>query len=501
MSSYLKKIGKHTAIFSLTGMLSKAVGFLLLPLYTRYLNPVDYGILELVTVGLQISVLLVTQGLAPAIVQNYAYKYLNDQAMKNKVLNTAFIYLMVIASLYCGVFFCFAGYINNLLFEMNDYSHLFRVIAVTILLRCSTYIPNAVLIVRLNSFQISIAQLTHLIVNLSLNIYFIVVLNLGVKGIIYGNVIAELILVMILYSLIVKDLSFSFSFQTLRNLLSFGLPLVPTALFLLILNVSDRLFLQKFSTTDQVGLYALGYKISSTLQFVAIQPFLMVWPSIYYPMAKKDDAQENIARLTSIFVLLISFFGFLIIALAKPVIMVIAPEEYWNAHLVCYWIIPSIILYGLFYMLNVGINIMERTKLTPVIVGIPALANLLFNFLLIPQYGMIGAAVSTFLSFLILVVLGYYYNNRIYPVPYQWSFIIKTFVLFSISSTLICNINGDSVFILTTRFLIGVIFFIAGFFVIMYFPKKDRLLLIEMKTIITSYLNLVIMRLKRKRCD
>lgn len=495
MLSYLKKIGKHTAIFSVTSMLSKAVGFLLLPLYTRYLNPADYGVLELLAVVLQMSVLLAAQGLPQALVQSYAYKYQDDKEMKTKAVNTAFVYLLITAILLCGLIFIFSGNINSLLFGEKNYSNLLRIVAVTIFLRTTTYIPNALMRVRLRSIQISVAQLIHLIVNLSLNIYFIVFLGLGVKGVIYGNVIAELILVIIMYKLIVKDLSFSFSFSLLKALLSFGLPLIPAALSLLLLNASDRMFLQKFSTTDQVGLYALGYKISTTLQFVVIQPFLMVWPSIYFPMIKRTDARENIASLTSIFVLLMSFFGLMVILLAKPAIMIMAPREYWDSHLVCYWIVPSVILYGFYYVVNVGINIKERTKLTPVIIGIAALINLVFNFFLIPHYGMMGAAVSTFLSFVVLVAIAYYYNHRIYPIPYQWGFLFRVAVLFAISSILAYQIKGETFFILGSRFLLGMFFFSAGLFLSMLFTQQDRLLLNDIKTKIISSFNTISMRL------
>ena len=479
-------------------MLSKAVGFLLLPLYTHYLSPFDYGLLELLAIVLQMSAILATQGLAPAFVQSYAYKYQADEAMKIKAVNTAFISLLLTAGLYSGFLFAFAENMNCLLFGEKDYSNLLRIVAVTIFLRCTTYIPNALLTVRLKSLQISVAQLTHLIINLSLNIYFIVFLNLGVKGIIYGNLIAELILAIIMYGLIAKDLSFSFSFPLLKNLLSFGLPLVPAAFALLLLNASDRVFLQKFSTTTQVGLYALGYKISTTLQFVVIQPFLLVWPSIYFPMIKRADAKENIARLTTIFVLLIFFFGLVIILLAKPVIMIMAPREYLDSHMVCYWIVPSVILYGFYYVLNVGINIKERTKLTPIIVGISALINLAFNFLLIPQYGMMGAAVSTFLSFVVLVALAYYFNNRLYPVPYRWGFIFRIAFLFVISLVLAYTIKGDSVFILTARFFTGVTFFSACLLISMLFTQKDRSLLNDIKAAIISTISTISMRFSKK---
>ena len=481
MISHLKKIGKHTAIFSFSGILSKGIGFLLLPLYTRYLSPADYGILELLALMLQISAILVSQGLPMAVFRSYSFQFNENKVMKAKAVNTAILYTVITAGIYSGLFIILAENINRLLFGSKNYSDLLKIIAVTIFFQCITFVPNALLRAKLKSVQISIAQIIHLVINISLNIYFIVVLNLGVQGVIYGNFLASLILAFIIYGLIVKELSFSFSFKILKDMLSFGLPFVPAGLALFVMNGSDRFFLQKFSTTSQVGLYALGYKLSAVLQFIIIEPFLLVWPSIYFPLAKEEDAQATLAILASIFFLSISFVGLIIILLSQPLIIVMAPATFWDAHLVCYWIVPSVILYGFYNMLNVGINIKKNTKITPVIVGISALINLALNYLLIPQYGMIGAAVSTFSSFVIMAALAYYFNNNIYPVPYQWSFIFKTAFLFAGSVILAYYIKGNTLFIHAVRFFIVIGFFSTGLLISALLTKRERKNMITIK--------------------
>ncbi len=481
MIRHLKQIGKHTAIFSVSTILAKGIGFLLLPLYTRYLSPADYGILELLALTLQISAIFISQGLPMALFRSYSFQFKENKAMRAKAVNTAILYVIIATSIYCGIFFIFSGIIDKIIFGSKNYTVLLKIIAVTTFFRCITFVPNALLRAQLKSIQISIAQIIHLVINLSLNIYFIVVLNLGVQGVIYGNLIAALILAIIIYSLISKELSLTFSFKILKEMLSFGLPFVPAGLALIVMNGSDRFFLQKFSTTDMVGLYALGYKLSIILQFIIIEPFLLVWPSIYFPLAKEDDAQATLARLASIFFLSISFVGLIIILLSKPLIMIMAPQTFWAAHQVCDWIVPSVILYGFYNILNVGINIKKNTKTTPVIVGISAFINLLLNYLLIPQYGMIGAAVSTLLSFVMMVALAYYFNNKIYPVPYQWSFIFKTAFLFAGSVILAHYIKGDGLFIQAARFFIVIGFFSTSLLISALLTERERRNLIEIK--------------------
>lgn len=474
MISHLKKLGKHTAIFSFAGILSKGVGFMLLPLYTRYLSPVDYGILELLALMLSLSILMSVQGMPSAFFQRYTYKYKDDEEQKEKALSTAFFYLTISVGCYCSIFYVFAEYINNIFFESDNHSDLLRIIAVTVFIQCITYIPNALLRAKLKSMHISVVQLLQLLVNISCNVYFVVALGLGVKGIMYGNLIAAIINALMMFALTAKAISLSFSFKILKDMLSFGLPLVPAGMALFVMNGSDRFFLQKFSTTHQLGLYALGYKISTILQFVVIEPFLLVWPSVFFPLAKEPDAQITFGRLISIFYFLMSFAGLVFILLAKPIILVMAAEEFWDAHTVCVWIISSVILYGMYNILNIGINIKERTTLTPVIVGVAALLNLVLNYLLIPKYGMTGAAISTFLSFFVMAAFACYINNIVYPVTYQWGFLIKVSIFFCASVLLAQSIEVSSLVFHIVRVLIVLLFFIGGILVSSMLTKYER---------------------------
>ncbi len=487
MISHLKKIGKHTAIFSFSSILSKGIGFLLLPLYTRYLSPADYGTLELLALMLQISAILISQGMPMALFRNYTLEYKKDEVMRAKAVNTAILYSITAASIYCSFFFIFSGVINEILFGSKDYTDLLRIISITIFLQCITFVPNALMRARLKSIQLATAQIIQLTTNISLNIYFIVFLNLGIKGVIYGNLIAALTLSGIIYGLIIRNLSFSFSLKILKEMLSFGLPFVPAGLALFVMNGSDRFFLQKFSTTEEVGLYALGYKLSLVLQFVIIEPFLLVWPSIYFPLAKEKDAKKTLARLASIFFVSISFIGLIVILLSKPIILFMAAPDFWEAYNVCYWIVPSIILYGFYNIINVGINIEKKTKMTPLIVGLSSLANIILNFLLIPKYGTTGAGISTLLSFIVMCSIAFHINNNTYPIKYHWNFIFKVLFLFTCSVLISNIIKGDNLTDHIIRFSASLGTFSVGIIASSLTNEKERRNIIIIKDRLISF--------------
>jgi O-antigen/teichoic acid export membrane protein len=156
-----------------------------------------------------------------------------------------------------------------------------------------------------------------------------------------------------------------------------------------------------------------------------IQPFLTTWPSIYFPLAKEENAPPTFSRLTTYFLLIGSFCSLGIIAISNPVLKIMAGQKFWGAYKVIPLLVFSVLLYGLFSLLNIGIFIQKKTKYNPLIIGIAAIFNLLLNYFLIPPYGMLGAAYATFFSYLLMDLLAYIINVRVYPVPYEWIRILK----------------------------------------------------------------------------
>jgi O-antigen/teichoic acid export membrane protein len=294
-------------------------------------------------------------------------------------------------------------------------------------------------------------------------------LKLGLSGVIYGNLCTAVLISILMLILVSKHLSFKISLSKLKGMLSYGLPLVPGALSFWVLTVADRYLLERLSSTTELGLYSLGIRFSGILEFLLIQPFLTTWPSIYFPLAKEKDAQTTFSRLTTYFLLIGCFFSLGIIAISNPAIKVMADSKFWVASKVIPVLVLSTLLYGLFSLLNIGIFIQNKTKYNPLIIGIAALFNVLLNFLLIPPYGMLGAAFSIFFSYLLMNLLAYLINLRIYPLPYEWIRILKivtvtALVLFALNLIQVSSWKKELFFKLALLLLFPLALWISGFF-------------------------------------
>ena len=341
------------------------------------------------------------------------------------MVSTSYLYLLSSAFIFLGIATLFSRQINNLLFQSKDYTLLVRLTFITGFFNVLSTIPFQLFRAKLQSVKFSLVSILRFLLNVSFNIYFILKLKMGLSGVVYGNLFTAILISILTFFLIYKNLSLKFSFSKLKSMLSYGFPLVPGGLSIWVLSVANRYFLERLSTTTELGLYSLGSRFSGILELLIIQPFLTTWPSIYFPLAKEENAPPTFSRLTTYFLLIGSFCSLGIIAISNPVLKIMAGQKFWGAYKVIPLLVFSVLLYGLFSLLNIGIFIQKKTKYNPLIIGIAAIFNLLLNYFLIPPYGMLGAAYATFFSYLLMDLLAYIINVRVYPVPYEWIRILK----------------------------------------------------------------------------
>lgn len=385
------------------------------------------------------------------------------------MISTSYLYLLLSTFIFLGAISLFARQINNLLFQSKDYTLLVRLTIYTGFFNTLSTITFQLFRAKLQSVKFSLVSILRFLLNVSFNIYFILKLKMGLSGVVYGNLYTSILISILTFFLIYKNLSLKISIYKLKNMLNYGLPLIPGGLSIWVLSVADRYFLERFSTTTELGLYSLGSRFSGILEFLIIQPFLTTWPSIYFPLAKEKDAPLTFSRLTTYFLLIGSFFSLGIIALSNPAIKIMADPQYWGTYKVIPLLVFSVLLYGFFSLLNVGIFIQSKTKYNPLIIGIAAIFNLLLNFLLIPPYGMLGAAYATFFSYLLMDLLAYIINVRVYPIPYEWIRILKIISvtilsLFIINQVQVSSWKRELLYKFLLLFIFPLLLWVSGFF-------------------------------------
>ncbi|MBN2463124.1 MAG: oligosaccharide flippase family protein [Dehalococcoidia bacterium] len=426
MFDQLKRILKDSFIYGAGSLVHYSIAFLLIPVYTRYLTPSDYGILEVITVTLSLLLILYIMGMSTAIFKSYFDT--KDENSRKTIVSSALIYLSLTSLISTIILVLLAPFISSIFFGTRDNTLLFIIAFSSLFFDTGLIIPLALFRAKGEPRKYVTVSVSRFIVGMGLNILFVVVLARGVLGILMAQLITSAAFYLFLIPGIVKESGCRFSVHKLKDMLSFGLPLVPVGLGATLLTLADRYFLNFFSTTGEVGLYALGYKLGSIISGLIANPFQLAWLPFLFSIKDSQNAREVYSRVLTYFSLIAIFFALALSVLAKPVLWVMATPPFYTAYKVIPLIAFSYVLQGCYLVVAVPFYLTNRTKWLAYLVGSAALANLLLNYLLIPGYGMMGAATATFLSYAALFLAAAFTGRHYYTIPYEYGRVLKIFL-------------------------------------------------------------------------
>jgi len=469
LKSQIKQLGRHSLIFGFGDSLKGMIGFMLLPVYTRFLTPADYGQLELLRTTISVLLVIAAQGIGSAFFRSYVFIEKELNASANDLISTSYLYILLSAFAVSASLYLFSGEYNAFIFGSGTSEILVKITAVSLCFEIIMLVPYQVFRAKMESVKFITLSLVHFFLQLALNIYFVTVLRMGVKGILMGNAISSSVMVVATFLMIKKHLVLKISGGVLKDLLAFGFPLIFSSLFYWMLQMSDRFLLQKFSSTHELGLYSLGTRFASVLPMLIVFPFQKVWGAMSFQVAARDDARETFRIITTYFYLLLCFTGAGLIIWSPPVIKIIAGREFWDTHKVIFPLVCANVGSGMLLISGFGIYMLKKTKYISLFVGLSAAANIALNLTLIPVYGMMGAAYVSFASNLLLNFLCYRLSQKVYFIPFDMPRLLKISLIFlavSVSSTLLhpSNVMADVLYrlFLTALFFGGLI--ISGFF-------------------------------------
>ncbi|UCD38033.1 MAG: oligosaccharide flippase family protein [Fidelibacterota bacterium] len=420
MLEQLKNLSRHSVIYGLGSVLNRLLAFILLPIYTRYLTPADYGIFTLLVITGSVAAIISQLGLGSALFREVIYHESEDKG----AISTALYFLVGEAVVVFSLLILVSPQLSSLIFGSLVYTHLLRLTFFTGVLQVLEILFLARLRIREQSTLYSAVSVARFLIGAGLNIYFIVVLRLGIAGLVMAKLILSGVFALVYFVVLMPDLRFVFSTDMLRRMLAFGAPMVPAGLAELVMVSANRYFLQHYSTTEEVGLYSLGYTIGMVMSLV-VGSIQLAWPAQMFTIAKQPDAKRQFGRILTYYVMVLGFIGLSVSVLAHEILVVMTTPDFYRAATVVPFIIIAYIFFGIRNMTNTGLAIRNKMKYVPPIVITAAALNIGLNFVLIPQHGMLGAAWATVVSYLFLVTVNTAVNLRFWHVPYEYPRLLK----------------------------------------------------------------------------
>ncbi len=432
MLQSLLRLTKHTLVYGAGHVLSRAVGLLLLPAYTNLISPEEMGVVAVIYLFLGFVVIVVQMGFGDAFLRHFIPAESEEE--RRQVFSNAWLPVLFVSLVFAAGLVIWSDAISDLVLRRTQYSVLFQFAGGVLLGDALAQIPLLALRAREQSVRYITLNLTQALVNASLNILFVVFLRWGIVGILVSNLISSYILLILLTPILVRFVRFRLSSRTISALALFGLPIVISGLCKVVLDLSDRFLLERLTDLETVGIYSTGYKLGQIMAIVVVG-FRYAWSPFFLFTAKDAEARTLYAKVMTYFVILagallvfLTFFLKPILGLRVSGVAFLGPR-YTGGLAVVPWILLAYFFHGIYCNLLAGVFIEKRTIVLSVVSVLGAGLNVAGNLLVIPMWGMIGAAVMTTASYGVMTAILFFYIQPRYPIPYEYGKIGKAILI------------------------------------------------------------------------
>jgi O-antigen/teichoic acid export membrane protein len=423
IAQQLARLGKHSLIYGLGAVISRLIGVFLLPVVTRYLTRAEVGAVETLLSLSIVLVIVLRAGISMAFFRFYFDA--EDDRGRTTVVRTSFWFTMTMATLGLVAGWIFASQISQILFETHSDANLVRAAFVVLWAQMNYEQLTALFRVEERSISYVAATLANVIITVVSTILLVAVWDKGAVGVLVGNFSGTLAVYFVLLAYRRFQLGLEFDRDLFRQMQRFGLPLVPSGLALWVIDLSDRFFLVRMKGLAENGLYSIGVRVSTAILLLLIA-LRTAWPAFAYSIKDDEEAKRTYAFVLT-YVLYAACWLSLTLSLLAPWIvrLLTTPAFYRGAE-----VVPLLVFGGTafiaFNVMSIGIGRAKRTQFNWVITGFAALVNVSLNFVLIPPYGMMGAAVSTLVAYVVMFAGMTIRAQHVFPVPYQWKRIALT---------------------------------------------------------------------------
>jgi O-antigen/teichoic acid export membrane protein len=413
LAAQMKRLGRHSAVYGLGGIVSRVLAVFLLPLYTRYLDTADLGAVGLIVALSAVLVTVLRLGISSAFFRFYFDSTV--PARRRLVVRTSFWFTIASATAGLAAGVLLAEPIANLL-GLDD-ANLVRAGFVGVWAQMNYEQLTSLFRAEERSTAFVAASLANIAVTIAATILLVVVWEQGALGVVVGNFTGTLVVYLALLAVHREQLGLQFSRPLLREMNRFGIPLVPAALALIAVNFSDRFFLVHLASLDEVGLYEIGVRIASAMVLL-LTAFRMAWPAFAYSI--EDEAKRTYAYVLTYLVTIASWLALALGLLAPWLVRLLTTPEFYEGERVVAPLAFGGMAYAAYIVMAIGVGRAKRTQFNWAITGLAAVVNVALNLILIPPYGIMGAAVATVAAYVVMFLGMTWYAQRVFPVPYQW---------------------------------------------------------------------------------
>jgi len=460
MLQAIKKTARSSIIYGLGNISTKLIGIVLMPLYTNtnILTVEDFGVLGVVDVTIQVLVALLGLSLYQAYFRWYWDK--EHTSDRRSIFFTLFAVLALLGGLLVTAGGITSSQLSAVLFDSIDYGRVLFLMLISVVLQILAQLPLSLMRLEERPGFYTTTNITRLFVTLVLTVLFITRLDRGLEGIYEAQILGNLFFFVITSSYIYRSSVFKLKLMVLKRMLEYSVPLTVASVSGILLATLDRYVLNYKATLLDVGIYTTAFRFANTIRvFVVHSLQLAVAPTIFKLMDHPNN-KAIYSRIMTYFAVLVIYASLVLSIFGAEILDLFVTDKVYHKAL---FVIPilslGILLSTIKDVAINGLNIVKKTKIVSVIVPIVAVFHLALSYLVIPVFGVYGAAVASAISQSIFLLVVLYFAQRYYPIPYEYKRIIVSFCIALVMLVVGINITFSSVLLnITLKLAIAALF-------------------------------------------
>ncbi len=418
MTAYLKRLVSSLAAYQLADVVSKLIAVLLLPVYTRYIHPAGYGVVELLANGVILVSIVVRFGIIEAFLRYYFTD--EDRERRDALVRRAAGFLLIATTAAAAVLAIFAGPLSRIVLSHRD-TLTFDVAVLGLWTFTNLELAYGLLRVDERLRTYAIASLTNVLMTIVASVVLVVGLGDGPRGLLLANYGASTLVLLALWFTMRRRLAPRRTrAERMAVLLRFGLPTVPAEASVYALSIVDRYYVYHDRGQALAGLYSIAVKLAGAVAFI-VRAFQYAWPPLAYSVA--DDAEASrLYGLVATYYLFVS--GWVVAGLAllgRWVLRLLAAPAYYGAYRALPWVALGWALYGLWvvFLVIAGRAKMTTRNFPASLAGLAA--NVILILVLVPPLGIAGAGIALCGAYVVMLTVMYLLTRHAFAVAFEWA--------------------------------------------------------------------------------
>ncbi|MBM4159778.1 MAG: polysaccharide biosynthesis protein [Ignavibacteria bacterium] len=421
------RLGKEAAIYGLSSIIGRFLNFLLVPFYTNYLLSAEYGVVANIYAYVAFVFVAYCYGMDNAYMRFVSSREIGD---KEQNFSTPFFSLVATSIIFSLLIHVSAPSIAAWIGVDPTQAHLIQYAGWILFFDTLAIIPFAYLRMENKAKTFAGLRVLNIVVTVILTIIFLVVLKMKIEAVFQANLFASAFTFLFLLRLAWPQLTFRFSKQLYSEMIRFGLPYIPAGLASIAIQVIDRPIVKALTDDATLGVYQANYRLG-VLMMLVVGMFDYAWRPFFLTHAKDKDAKELFGKVFTYFVAFMLFVLVVGSVFVEDLVRIrvlgryFIHPDYWGGLAIVPVILLAYVFTGAYVNFVVGVYLEKKTRYLPYATGAGALVNVAANFALIPQFGLMGAAIATLLSYVVMATGIYFPSQRLYHVSYEWPKIIR----------------------------------------------------------------------------